>query len=879
MTPSGPPTPRRSPLGAVAAFCSRRPWAVVAASFVVLLLAFGSLQRLRISGSLEAMLGTHSAAARAFHTVITEFHASEALLVLVEPQRVNAGKPATAEETAKTAAFADALVARLLTDERSKRLIAWARSRQDPAILEFATSSILPNGPFYLGESGTRELLARFEPQRLAEQFARNEALISSPGPAGDALSRNVLKDPLRLFELANDAGLSGMGDAAPAAPGTSPPPERSLDGHAVLVRVASKASVSDLDEVQALVRLVTKIAGELNSSGIEGQAPRAYVVRLGGAFAIASAASGTIRSDAIVSTLLSIGLLYGWFVIFYRRWLTPLLIGVVAGVGLIVGFGVHALAAPTVSPLAATVAALLAGLGVDYGIHFVSHFDSLRAQGHSAERCAAETAREMAVPITTNCFTSIFGFASLWPSKIAMLSDFAQLGAAGLIGAWIATFTLLPSLLVLTHRGKEQTAAAPSRCGLVADIIAKRPRLWTSSALCLLAIVVIAAASRGEGPKLEGDLTVLHPRPNEALRTTDEIITRFAGQGEMIPVLVSVKDTTQLLPTAIDTAKALTSEACRKVGVTDVIGVHRLLPDPRLMNAVRELLAPVDVSSLLSRFDAAVEASAFESSTYAGYREFLGRLLTAAHPPSITELASYPSISHRILPVAHSPGSPPTQTLLVVQLANPLREREQRAESIATLRKALSPIPQATLAGLAAVSEDLEDATMDGLPQSIAISVTLVLLWLVVVFRRPKDVIKALIPLLFGGLFTVAFMVATATRFNPINSIAIPLLSGIAVDAGVFFVSAARQAGRDGVSRTELVQRLQPTMRAVLLAVATTITGFASLCVTHTPAIRSLGFLAAVGIAASLCGMLGILVPWMLKDAGNGSQQSKRPS
>ncbi len=36
-------------------------------------------------------------------------------------------------------------------------------------------------------------------------------------------------------------------------------------------------------------------------------------------------------------------------------------------------------------------------------------------------------------------------------------------------------------------------------------------------------------------------------------------------------------------------------------------------------------------------------------------------------------------------------------------------------------------------------------------------------------------------------------FMIAADQRFNPINSVAVPLLDGIAVDAGVFLVAAAR--------------------------------------------------------------------------------------
>lgn len=870
---SDAPTKRRavngfSPLAAVASVCAHRPWTVVVVSTLVILLGTLSLGRLRVSASMEAMLGSHSAAADAFHRAITNFQAGEALFALVEPDGADPSLAPTPQEQADTALFADALATALTSDLRTKDKVAWARSRQDEAIVRFAATQVLPNGAYYLGEAGTQELLARFEPGRLREQLARNESLIASPGPAGGALSKNVLRDPLRLFELAAGAGIGAFDPSTPTDPSVQPAAEASIDGHAVLVRIASKASMNDLEEARVLVALVREIAGELNSAAAaEG---RSHVrVRLGGAYAISATASGTIKRDSVVSTLLSVGLLYALFVVFYRRWLTPILIGVVAGTGMIVGFGVHAIGAPTISPLAAAVAAVLAGLGVDYGIHFVAHFDALRARGLPAQECAIETAREMALPITTNCFTSIFGFASLWPSKIAMLSDFAKLGTAGLIGAWIAAFTLLPALLVLTHRRGDRSKAAPPRFGVVADVVGRRPRLWVGMSFSLLAIVGIAASVQGVGPRLEGDLTVLHPQPNDALKTTDEIITRFAGQGELVPVLVRVDKPEALLPAAIDAASALSSPACKAMGVVDVLGMHRLLPDPRKVEDVRTLLGQADVGTLLRNFDQAIDASAFEPSAYAGYRDFIGRMLSANEPPTIATIEQFPSIAQRVLPVTGATGARPTETLLVVRLSSPLRDRERRAEVVTVLRTALSGVPQATLAGLLAVSTELEDATRQGLPQSIMISVGLVLAWLIIVFRRPMDVVMALVPLLFAGSFTVALMMAVGARFNPINSIAIPLLDGIAVDAGVFLVAMARQARLDGVGRAGLVERLRPTMHAVLLASATTITGFASLYVTHTPAIRSLGFVAALGITASFCGAAGVLVPWLLRRAG----------
>jgi predicted RND superfamily exporter protein len=864
-----------TPVASMSKACASRPWTVVLVAGVVMVLAGLSLSRLRVSASMEAMLGSHSASAIAFHRVVTEFEAGEALLAIaeVEGRSRDLTSPITERERTATTSFADELVATLLSDPRTRGRVAWARCREDPAFQEFAAKVMLPNGTFYLGEDGTKSMIARFEPGALADQFARNESLMAAPGPAGEALGKAVLRDPLRLFELAAQAGLGAFDSSKGVEPQGTPGAEFSRDGRSVLIRIASTSSLNDLDEARTLVADVTAIAADV-SRHVEQETGVRVGARLGGAYAISATASGTIRFDSIVSTLVSVVLLYLLFFLFYRRWVVPILIGVVAGAGMVTGFGMHALAGATVSPLAAAVAALLAGLGVDYGIHFVAHFDELRLRGHSVEDSAAAAARDMALPITTNCFTSIFGFASLWPSPIQMLSDFATLGTAGLLGAWLAAFTLMPALLVLTHRRKGGSRATPTNFGVIADVVAMRPKVWISTGCSLLFIVLIAAGMRGGTPRVEGDLTVLHPKPNAPLETTDEILARFTGQGEMIPVLVQVDSSEKLLPATFDAARVLSSERARSLGVVDVLGLHRLLPDPRAVAGVESTLETISADVLLGRFDAALDASAFDASAYSGYRRFVGTMLAARHAPTINDLAAYPSLAQRLFPkgsiVDGRIATMPRETVLIVRLDRPLRDRTHRWDVVTTLRQQLKAVPGATIAGLAAVSTELEETTKEGLPQSVLISMVLVLIWLVIVFRRPMDVVLALVPLLFAASFTVAFMVVIGERFNPVNSIAIPLLDGIAVDAGVFLVSVSRQARGQG--RQALVEHLRPTMRAVLLASATTVTGFLSLCATHTPAIRSLGLVAAVGITISFVGAAGVLMPWLI------AREPKRP-
>jgi len=841
----------------VAAWSTSHAMLVVVAALLLMVVSITTLTRMRVSTSLESMLGSESKAAQAMHRVTTLYRSGDALMVMVSDDSGHADAEAHPYAKARLDRVAHAIASKIVQCPESNSLVAWVRTMSEPSVEAFIREQMLPNATWYLDDHGKAELSSRLTRQSMNMQWARNEAMVAAPGPVGSALGDRILQDPLRLLELvpANlrtraPAGVSTLSQSAPTS-------EQSLDQRAVLVRIGARSVTTDMDASARLVTLVRSAIAQVPLEGLR--------VEVAGAAAIATTASRTIRKDSIVSTCVSILCLYVLFVLFYRRWFAPVLIGAVAGTGMIVGFAAHAAFASSISPLAAAVAALLAGLGVDYGIHFLAHYDSRRAAGESPKDAAVRTTGHLAMPITTNCMTSIFGFASLWPSEIKMLSNFASMGALGLIGALLAVFILMPAVLVLVDKRVGSHVSESSRFGAIVVPVASRPRTWLFSTLAVLAVVLIAGASRGIVPRLEADLTMLHPQPNAALRSTCEVITRFASQGEVIPVEVRTEDARMLVQVAYDAAIRLQSPACAGVGVEAVLGLHQLLPDPRSQESTKAWLAVTDATRFAIDFDDTLAQSAFDSQAYAGYRKWLLEVLSSNSPPDIASVLKYPSLAERLFPsneLASGHAQDIKSTVLLVRLAAPLHDRERRDKTVRVLQDAIADVPGISIAGLSAVSTELEAATRKGLPRSIAISIILVLAWLCVVFRKPADVLLALVPLFCASAAVVACMAIGQIRLNPINCVAIPLLDGIAVDAGVFLVVISRESESD-VPR--LLRSLRPSLHAVLLAVATTATGFAAMMLTNTPAIQSLGLVASVGIVGSLVGAVGVLVPLLV--------------
>jgi len=845
--------------GWLAGHSASKPWWFLASGLVVLTLSLVSINRLHIAASLTAMLGTDTASAAAMDRIARNYRTSDGLLVLVELDRNHAGGDQGLRELE---AFVAQLKATLLQDEKAAPLIKWIRSGPDPAVGEFVRDIVIPNGAFYLNDEAITELLRRISPDAMRRQFSRNEAMIGTAGPAAAVLSTRVLRDPLRLFELlpgnAKDGGPHSSD--VPSAAHSSAAHERSKDQRALLLRIGLSNLGSEYEAAGPLVDIVQQTADRLNVDGLR--------IALGGFAPIAARSASVIRQDAILSCLAAIAMLLVLFRVFYRKWAAGLIIGGVAATGLLAGLGLAALFMHEVSPLAAMIAALLAGLGVDYGIHFLSHYQSCQSAGLETVFASKVSARHMASPLIATCGTTVLGFMSLWFSEIQMLSDFAILGAFGLIGSLCAVFLLLPAAIAAVKWSPPEVVNAPlvgNRLNLRRRWSTRHPWVCIAAAGGVLGLLLLGASLRGFAMPFETDLRVMHPEPNAALDTTAEIIRRFSGQGDFIPIEVQASSPDAMVIATHDAAAAFASPACLAIGVVQVAGVHRLLPDPRRVEHIRDRFAQVDSAATMNAFWEIVDASVFSPDAYKDYGVLLRKLITPTMPPSLSDVLTHGNLSSRILPkTGPQDDGPPNATVLVAQLANPIIDRSQRRSVVDTLNHAAASVTNGTVivAGVAAVTLELEDAARSGLPRSALISLVLVIAWLLTFLRSVRRVLLALVPLVFTGAAIVLFIMATGQRLNPINAVALPLLAGIAVDAGLFLLAAASGGS---LNRNEESWRLRATSHAVVLSTITTALAFLAICLSHTPAIRSLGIVSAFGILASGIGAMLVLMPLLI--------------
>src|SRR5688500_18371485 len=245
---------------------------------VALLLAGASLlavSRLRIDTSLASLFDKNDPAAAALERVMEDFKAVEELIVFAQTD-----EPAPA----KLRAFAQRLEAAVAADAEASKLSDGVVWRADAQFRKFAEELLVPNGLFYLDDASFEAAKQRLTADEMRRQIRRNETLISTPGPAADALSKVILQDPLRLHEFIVDRVTANR----PFKTYENTDAFISPDGRAILIRVRGKRPVSDLEFSKAFTHTISDIAARENTDNLR--------LDFSGGYAIAAASERAIR-------------------------------------------------------------------------------------------------------------------------------------------------------------------------------------------------------------------------------------------------------------------------------------------------------------------------------------------------------------------------------------------------------------------------------------------------------------------------------------------------------------------------------------------------------------------------------------------------------
>lgn len=859
-------------LSAILTWPLRHPRQIALLAAMVAIAAAVAALRIHPDPSLKAMFSPNNPSAQALARVMDDFGAVDELLVVATIPDQQAVTP---EVQQRLTEFGRQLCEALTAAPETAPLVAGAYDKPDPQAVAYFQKVFVPGAFYYLDDADYRSARERLTLQRMQEQLARDQAMLEVPGAAG-AMMKKLMADPLRLREFLG-AFFSRFASQRPfnSKPGTDE--FLSEDGRNLLIRVRGRRPPGDLDFCRSLTDGVKAVATRLNAP--KAASWGALELRYAGSYAVTAQSAAGIKGDMIASVTGSVICLQLLFVLAYRSpvKLFALSFGPIA-LGVLLGFGAYTFFTVSLTPMTAVLGGILSGMAIDYAIQYLSYFEAHRQTGESAD----DAARSSALTITPAAFgawaTSIVGFLAIGASSARSLRDFALLGTLGLSGAFFAKTALLPLLLKVTDRRPQGTPLRSRfRFGMGGLLrwVARRPRAFIAASSALLTgAMMVVLIMPGDTLPLETDLTVMHPRPNPAIDAQAFIAQRF-GMHDWLMVDLEANSPQELVELAHRVDDRLVGEQARAAGVVSYFGLGSLLPDPRVVADRQARMGPAAAEQAVADFHAALGASDFVPTAreFRDYEVFLRELLTRP-PPGIADLLKYPRLAEVMLPRSSLQGdkAPITRAITLVFISGSTDQRGPRDAAVKGIRTALAGLPGATLTGLDVVSHDTELTVRHDLPRLSLLAMGLVLVYLVFHFRNIRDAMLTLLPTAFSLIVLLAAMRVFGQKVNLVNLIAAPLLIGIDVDYGIFLVALARSQRTRRQPLDERIGRLAPVCHAIVICAAATIVGYGSLLWTSVPAIASLGFVVAVGIAACLLAVLFLLAPIFLVESTQAS-------
>ncbi len=592
--------------------------------------------------------------------------------------------------------------------------------------------------------------------------------------------------------------------------------------GNLIAMRVKVKQGGKDAESASQVVDAFKSIERDLKA---QDTAFRSVEVGYTGTLQATIEESDQIKREmAIVAA--AVGLVLVFIILFYfRRWESVLLVGFPLVIGIVWTGGFVFLFLKHLNLMTSFAGGILAGLGSDYGIYLLTRYYSERGNGRSfADSCRLAFERT-GTATYASMVTTVGAFAALLFSKFGVFFEFGLLGALGVILNYIAMMTVLPAILVFFDRfhvrSREGVSLARS------DFFSAQNGLFVKAPVTVIVLtallVGVAAFTLPAGSKIHFEEDMMVNRALPANRLYDKI-DRIKG-APLAPTILITKGRreNERIIAALD--DRVRRDADHKLVFDQVIGLSTFFPK----QAEEKKTVLSDIAKKVSRLRwlpknqktdwlaSLGDSMTAEPVTDANLPKEVKRVFTAPNDPDVFTVYLFPSVSR----------------LTSQELTRYHRE-------ILDL-KASSGFAFDATDGTFAYDDIVRLITHEAPRGMILICVFLAAV-MYVLSRSVKRTAITLANLLGSLVLLSALLVIAKIRLNVMNIATIPVILGTGIDSFIHFAQRFDESHSMDLALREKIP-------AIASSNLTTIVGFAGLLLVSNPGLRSVGWVAVLGL------------------------------
>jgi uncharacterized protein len=792
--------------------------AVVLAAAVLLAAASAlSLQRLQFDANVLHLLPRGGVAVPAFRDYLERFGSLDYLYVIVDAPR--GGSIADYDETV------EALAKALREAPEIAHVDAGPRDRG-------RDWSYLSNRALLLLAPQQPDILDRFGTDRLAAQVASTRELLAMPSPE---IADLVRADPLGLLLAMRDrlaGAASGMKlDAASGA-------YVSADGRSRLLLARPRRPPFDTTFGRTLFERLDTIErhiGRFQADRDPDQEPPS--IRFAGGHAIAVEMEGLMRGESIWN---AIGALVVILPLLYFAFRSPWLVAVGAvpsALSVLIVMAAYAWLGIPLSAAAAGAAAMQFGLGID-GV--VLLFVAYRHVGRIVADDGGEDLVAPSLSMLLGMWTTAATFYGLAVVDFPSLEELGLLIGHSMMVCGLLTLVLVPALLPK----RPPQVDALTTAWLPRLVVRRRTPILVAAAIVTLAALIVA-------PRLRVDPSLDRLRATSPASGFEaEVTTRFGLPRDVYLAIEQGPALEPLLETNERLVAALAKEAPGVVFHAPV----SLLPSARTQEGgaariAARAIAPARVQADLA---AAAAAAGFRPGTFDRFAQTLPALLDSTARITYDGFVQHGLSDLLDRSIVRRDGE---WTLVTYLFPSSPAAVEGVGRAVAAAGGGLR------LSGLPAVNREMAARFPPEFLKGITAGSVVVLLLLVVAFRRWDFTLLALIPTALALIWAAGALAVSGVSLDLFSMFAVMTFVGIGVDYGIHLVHRCAH-GADG-ARADAVARLGPV---ILVAALTTLFGFGTLVTSSYPPLRLMGMVSIVAIVALGLASLFVLPALLLK-------------
>lgn len=506
---------------------------------------------------------------------------------------------------------------------------------------------------------------------------------------------------------------------------------------------------------------------------------------------------------------------------------LSSVLISTIWAFGLMAAVGVPIYSVSTMMPV------MLIAIGVAYGIYFYNHLNKFFVSNPYASNIEAvlHTVKVLWKPLTMAAFTTMIGFFSLLTSEVYPIKFFGLFTAFGIFMAYVLALVFLPATILIIGNKKRkikinddvETYTLMNR--ITDKLLANKKIVYLSLAVILVVSVVGIQKVWINSSFLEKF------EPTSEIAITDGFVNqKFGGTSTLNVILESDDYDAFKQPENLVLVDALQTETEQLMKVGNSFSLADYI---KRMNKVM---------------------NADDESFY-------------SIPESSEMIAQY-------LLLYEMSGDPENLVKVVNYDYNKLNVTFQlKGDDSKTINEALAVIDsfktkfdengiQVKYAGSGYKALIFSDLILEGQIKSIIMSMVLVFLLLVVMFRNLKAGLIGSIPIVVTALISFGVMglsdIALSTTTALLSSIAI----GIGVDYAIHFLQNYKVYVRKTDSRHDAIhETMKHTGSAIFSNALVVIAGFLVMLFSVFPPNRMLGLLVSMNMFTSFVGTLSIMM------------------